>query len=353
MIKKLLTFFLLVLFPLFSSEKTVVLNSQNAHFDGKKSTFSGGITVSNELGKLSAKTAIVENKKNKLEFSNATFLDDVVIEMKNGGTLFSDIAVFDDEAKKAVFSSREKDEFVHFTDPAKGVDLTSKQMTIQKLENGELYLLAGDARVNSQDFGDIFCQDMLYIKKNRITGEIENIDCFGKSKITLKKQNCSYKISSQGEIHIDNVQKKITVTSPVNETGDVGIDQQFLIQDQVGKIYSNSAEISYAVSDKNALLKKVHFVGNVRLINRSGPLLQYILSDKADFDQESCQMHFFSTPPNRVLCYDRPNNLEISAPELKVFRDKTTKKDNIKGVGDVRFHLMEQEIEQLKKHIKL
>jgi len=54
-----------------------------------------------------------------------------------------------------------------------------------------------------------------------------------------------------------------------------------------------------------------------------------------------------------VLFYDKINNLQVSAPEIKMQRDKQTKKQQFQGIGDVRFHFVEKEYQQLRKRFLL
>jgi hypothetical protein len=56
---------------------------------------------------------------------------------------------------------------------------------------------------------------------------------------------------------------------------------------------------------------------------------------------------------NRVLFFDKVNNVQMSAPSLKVRHDSSTQKDSIQGLGDVRFTFIEKELEQLKEHFRL
>ena len=55
---------------------------------------------------------------------------------------------------------------------------------------------------------------------------------------------------------------------------------------------------------------------------------------------------------NRVLLFDKVNNIQMSAPSLKIQHDPSSQKELIKGMGDVRFTFLEKELAQVKQHFK-
>lgn len=115
--------------------------------------------------------------------------------------------------------------------------------------------------------------------------------------------------------------------------------------------YADSVEVAFV--EGKFVPDIVTLVGNVRLINREGSLMQYILADKVVLTCSTYEMHFFATGKYRVLFYDKANNLQMSATELIMKRDKTTKKESMQGIGDVRFRFIGQEFDQIRKRFLL
>src|SRR5262249_30835599 len=80
------------------------------------------------------------------------------------------------------------------------------------------------------------------------------------------------------------------------------------------------------------------------------PLVQYALADRVEYFPKN-QEALFSTKGSgrRVLYYDTANDMQVSAPALRIKRDQVTHKDSVKGIGDVRFNFVEHEIDQLEQ----
>lgn len=94
--------------------------------------------------------------------------------------------------------------------------------------------------------------------------------------------------------------------------------------------------------------EKIFLEGDVRLMRREGKLLQYLLADEATYEPSSEKMHFYAHGSHRVLLHDKINNLEVTAPEIVMYRDEA-KKMQFKGIGDVKFRFAEEEYEKMKK----
>ena len=78
-------------------------------------------------------------------------------------------------------------------------------------------------------------------------------------------------------------------------------------------------------------------------------LHQYAIADIVEYVPKTMEMSFFSSNNRRVLFFDKVNNIQVSAPALKIKRDAATKKDTIKGMGDVRFSFAENEARTAQK----
>ena len=75
-----------------------------------------------------------------------------------------------------------------------------------------------------------------------------------------------------------------------------------------------------------------------------------MIADKVEYTPQTNEAVFTShNNLKRVLFYDKANDMEVSATTLKIKRDEATKKETVKGIGDVRFSFVENEFEQLRK----
>lgn len=168
------------------------------------------------------------------------------------------------------------------------------------------------------------------------------------------------KIYCPGPFHIDHVKKEMTMQSisPTNQEHDR--NSQVYVDDVLGEMYANHVHIKYEVENRQMLPSHMLLEGNVRLINRfdghveeSGSILHYALADRVEYDPKEKELILISENGNRVLFFDKINNVQMSAPSLKVRRDASTDKDVIRGQGDVRFTFIDKEFDQMKRYFPL
>lgn len=172
----------------------------------------------------------------------------------------------------------------------------------------------------------------------------------------------SHKIYCPGSLFIDHERQEMVLQGLMNlSEGQRGEEsEQVHIEDVAGEMYADQVHIHYTWEDQQLVLLKMILEGNVRLMNRFGgyleevgSILHYALADHVEFFPKEQEMVLTSVSGNRVLFFDKVNNVQMSAPSLKVRHDVVTKKDVIQGVGDVRFTFIEKEFEQLKNHFSL
>jgi len=142
-------------------------------------------------------------------------------------------------------------------------------------------------------------------------------------------------ISGMGTIHADRVTVNLAERFAYFE-GD-----QVHYTDEINQVFADKVTVE---------TEKVFLEGNVKVMSRGGVLLQYILADTAEYFSETKTIVFQSKNGKRVIFFDQPNNIQMSAPGLKVVRGE---KESIQGIGDVRFELIEEELKELKKRFLL
>lgn len=180
----------------------------------------------------------------------------------------------------------------------------------------------------------------------------------GKGSVLLtkqgQKQNDNYTITSHGGFVIDHTTLTVRMESPLNEAGEVKEGMQTFYHDAMREIYANHVTLDYQ-SLPTLQLEKVILEGNVRFLDQAAvqngitsPLAKYGMADKMEYTPLLDSALLTANSGSRVLFYSKANDLKISAPALRISRSKETKKEAIKGLGDVRFSFIEREFEQLK-----
>lgn len=167
------------------------------------------------------------------------------------------------------------------------------------------------------------------------------------------QNNCVHQVYCPGSFVIDHERQEMTlegVRDPKKEK------QQVYIEDVLGDMYADHVHFYYQWNEKREFVpERMILVGHVKLMNRydghedvSDVVLHYALADRVECFLKTQEMILTSGDGNRVLFFDTVNNVQMSAPSLKIKNDCVTKKNAIQGMGDVRFTFIEKEFEQIK-----
>ena len=191
---------------------------------------------------------------------------------------------------------------------------------------------------------------------------LRSIQAPGKTQISyldVQKSN-THKINCPGPLIIDHEGQEMIFQGLSDPSGQVDESQQVYIEDVLGEMYADRVQMNYIWQERQLVPEKIILEGNVRLLNHfdghleeSGSILHYALADRVDYLPKQHEMILAAAKGNRVLFFDKVNNVQMSAPSLKVRHDTATQKDSIQGLGDVRFTFIEKELEQLKQRFRL
>lgn len=172
-------------------------------------------------------------------------------------------------------------------------------------------------------------------------------------------KNNTHSIYCPGPLMIDHERQEMTLNGLADGSDSIEDDRQVYIEDVLGEMYADLVLICYQWEGSHFNPKKVTLEGHVRLLNRfnghmeeAGSVLHYALADRVVYSPEDHEMVLSASESNRVLLFDKVNNIQMSAPSLKIQHDASTQKDLIKGMGDVRFTFLEKELAQFKQHFK-
>lgn len=169
-----------------------------------------------------------------------------------------------------------------------------------------------------------------------------------------------HRLFCSGPVNVDLEKMETRLMAFRNNYGTIDENKQIHFKDSNGEVFADRVLIKYSIDGHSLIVNKIVLAGNVRVINNPAPddevssIRQYILADRVDFTPQANEMIFRAIAKgHRVLFYDKINSLQVSAPAIKINRDKATKKDAIKGIGDVRFSFVESEFAQLRRRFML
>ena len=154
----------------------------------------------------------------------------------------------------------------------------------------------------------------------------------------------SHTILAPGDIVVDHEAKETVLNRSA--------EAQIHFTDAFGEIFADKATIAYEQGEKKLQVKSILMEGKVFMAHSLPSELErsYGYADRAEYFPETMEMVLEG---DRVLIFDKINQVEVSAPKLRIKRDQATKKETIRGEGDVRFSLEEKEYQALKNRFKL
>lgn len=210
--------------------------------------------------------------------------------------------------------------------------------------NSQTAVLKGNVQIRLKDQGTWVTKNTVRLMRNE-KGEWYSADAQGPVFFTrvANDRDKSFSLQGFGPAHADLINHKIRFTS-------ISEDKPVQLSDQMGEAFGETLELYYDGKE----LKKIVLEGSVYLSHTINGSVErsYAKGDRLTYDPKT-QISTLESDKGRVFIFDKVNQTEVSAPKIILERDPVTKKDTIKGEGDVRFHLVDQEFQELKNRFKL
>lgn len=267
------------------------------------------------------------------------------------------------DAGKILIDTRKR--HVHFDRPKGALNFAQKERidfsseTLLWDEKKDILTLKDHVTIFQKGMGELAAEDEVRFHLRRVDGKrhLDTIESIGMTVLTHKEENDAqnHVLVCKGNVIVDHPGMKIAMKSP-----DLQEVNQISYNDTRGEMHADKALVEYEVLDKNIVPKMITLEGHVRMKNNHADnpaeepqQLSYALADKVEYNPATKEVLFQANRGGRVLFFDQANNLQVSAPALRIKRDAVTKKDSIKGIGNVRFSFIQHEFEQLKQSFSL
>ena len=243
-----------------------------------------------------------------------------------------------------------------------GIDFSAETLIWDDI-SGTL-TLKDAVKINQKGMGKLQTDKEMRISQHMIDGQkkLHKIEVDENTLLTHADEdgNPTCVLTCYGKASVDHQKMEAKLYSPLDANGHPFPEKQVFFQDVKGDVFADKALIRYEYRENKIIPAQIILLGNVRIFNQlpshddeTKIVLQYALADRVELSLSSQEMIFKAKPGNRVLFFDKTNNLEASAPALKIVRDKATRKESIQGMGDVRFSFAEHELEQLRRKFSL
>ena len=343
----------------------------------RKMTLRGEVALEHEMGRICADEVVITSsdpeKKNYFDHFDIRRIpcDSVDSEEGNGicqVTSWNGDVILSDQMKIDGVNER-----IYFYKP-KGVLQTaahfeggkinfSSESMICDCKMGKM-IFRKKVQIDQKGLGNLTTDNEVIFLQTQRDGKKRLSTMESSGKTVLFRPNENKELQSQvicyGRMIVDHLNLLITMESPKDDQGIVKNEEQVFYQNSLGETYADQASIQYDWKGGAISPSYLTLTGHVRFLDAStaengihSPLSKYAIADKMEYNPFKKEAILSADKNSRVLCYSKANGLQVSAPSLKIRRDEITKKEWIKGMGDVRFNFIEHEFEQLKQRFSL
>ena len=151
-------------------------------------------------------------------------------------------------------------------------------------------------------------------------------------------------LTCQGHSFLDHQNKQITITADDNSC--------VHFNDLIGQLEAEKLRVWYLWGNRTFATTKLIAEGKVHLQRPSEGSAQLALADQLEYLPEQEKIRLSANSPNRVLYYDPSRQMTASARGVDIIRDPQTRKMILQGKGDVKFKLMEAELQAMRQYLQ-
>ncbi len=205
-------------------------------------------------------------------------------------------------------------------------------------------ILKGNPTVQEPNLGTIVSDKEIYLfqKDKSLVG----FKSLGKTTLTYLN---NHQLISHGTLSFDRERKLGTVDSPMIN-GVVSEEQQLSYKEGEMSVLADKAHIEY--TEENGVFQpiSVSLKGQVKVSAVGDKPSRYGLADRLTYSPTTKTFILGADPGKKVLFVNNEENIRISAQEVHITQDPTTKKQSVKGLGNVQLALSTEEQLSLNKH---
>ncbi len=205
-------------------------------------------------------------------------------------------------------------------------------------------ILKGNPTVQEPNLGTIVSDQEIYLfqKDKNLTG----FKSFGKTTLTYLN---NHQLVSHGTLSFDRERNHGTVESPLVK-GAVPEGAQLSYQEGEMSILADKAHIEYTEENGTFQPISVSLKGHVKVSSSGEKASRYGIADRLTYSPTTRTFILGADPGKKVLFVNDEENLKVSAQEVHITQDPTTKKQTVKGLGNVQLALSAEEQASLNKY---
>ena len=205
-------------------------------------------------------------------------------------------------------------------------------------------VLKGKPTVNEPNLGTLLADQEIYLfqKDKQLVG----FKSLGKTTLTYLNQ---HQLVSHGTLTFDRERSVGSVESPLVDSL-VPEHLQLSYKEGEMSVLADKAHIEY--TEENGCFQpiSVSLKGHVKIASMGDKPARYGLADRLTYSPTTRTFILGADPGKKVLFVNQDENIRVSAQEVHITQDPTTKKQTVKGLGNVQLALTTEEQASLNKY---
>ncbi len=237
--------------------------------------------------------------------------------------------------------------------------MTNPQGILPSLGNGEVrftaesllwnhdqntLVLKGNPKVQEPNLGTVVSDKEIFLfQKDKSLIGFKSV---GKTTMTYLN---NHQLISHGTLSFDRERKLGTVESPI-VNGAVPEELQLSYKEGEMSVLADKAHIEYTEENGSFQPVSLSLKGQVKVSSIGDKPSRYGLADRLTYSPTTRTFILGADPGKKVLFVNNEENIRLSAQEVHITQDPTTKKQSVKGLGNVQLALSSEEQLSLNKY---
>jgi hypothetical protein len=208
--------------------------------------------------------------------------------------------------------------------------------------------LKGKAHFTDPSLGDVFSENEIQLVQT--DKQLSSIKTQGKTTINYLN---SHKLTCFGTIDLNQKKLQATILSPLVD-GLTPQNLQLSYQEDQVTVFADTGHIEYTALNNTFQPLSLSLKGNVHLLSHDATkAVSYGITDRLNYSPTTRTFILSADPGKKVIFINEDDNICLSAQEVHITEDPSTKKQTVKGIGNVQLTLSSEEEALMQKILNL
>ena len=208
--------------------------------------------------------------------------------------------------------------------------------------------LKGDVHLEDPSLGTLISEDE--VRLVQAASQISSIHAQGKTTINYLN---AHKLTCFGTIDLNQKRLQATLASPLID-GLTPQELQLSYQEEQVTVFADTGHIEYTLNNNIFQPISISLKGHVRLFSQDeNKPMSCGITDRLTYSPTTRTFILSADPGRKVLFINQEDNIHLSAQEVHITEDPSTKRQTVKGIGNVQLTLSAEEENLMQKFFNI